>query len=318
MEVFFNELSVTVASNDEEAMQWLKKLAELGKLLKNVNESSSDDSFRIRTRDDFSQQKITASQTVSDFMQTAFDFSDPIYSFLLGVFDTPYVTENDPQKTAYDLTSVSIDNKDYEVTGIAAAYLKKSLVISLDNDTKWNKCQLNIVINKLNEKADLILEKQLVKHASTKQQVIDCHLPFLANEYRLSCKPKFVPETREQNILSLVHIYTLYLGEDNNVWSIFYEKISKLDVTQKVSEIMLMVKRIAEVQGWSKATGSLEKSNKDRTIYTVPDSDFVISVDTQHGEFEIHKNKKGNNHLGAISFDGKKFKGRIEDRCLIL
>ena len=320
MDIFFNELSVTIAVDDNQACEWLEKLAKLGKLLKQIIEPLSEDAFSFRRNEDFAEQKITSSQTIREFLQSAFEFSDPAYIFLLAIFDSPYIAANDPLKTAYDLTSITINNQDHEVTGIAAAYLKNSLTVSFDSNAQWDKCQLDILVNRLNEQAEFITEHKQVNHASKKQHIINCHLPFLAQLYDWSSySPKFDPESKLQTILPLVELCSFYLGENiETVWDDFYQRISQLNTNERISEIKDIAEKISQIHGWKKATGSLENKNIGRVIYMIDNSDFIVSVDTQHGEFEIHKNRKRNNHLGAISFDGKKFKESNESRFLSL
>ena len=318
MDIFFNELSVKSAANDNEAGEWLENLAKLGKLLKQLIESLEDGVFRIRQKEDFWQQKITNTQTIHEFLTS--DSSNPVCSFLLGIFDSPYISEDDPKKTKHELSSITLDGVDYDFTGIAAAYLKDSLVISLNSDAQWNNCQLNILVNSLNEQAEIITEQKQVNHASKNQHIINCHLPFLAQLYDWPLySPKFDPETKKQTILPLVELCSFYLGEViDTVWDDFYRKISQLNTNERIREIKDIAEKISQIHRWKKATGSLEKNNSDRVIYTIENSDFIVSVDTQHGEFEVHKNRKGNNHLGAISFDGKRFKESIGDRFLSL
>ncbi len=320
MEVFFNELSIKTATTDDEAGEWLETLAHVGRLLKQIIESLEESSFSFRRKEDFGQQKITNDLTILEFLQCRFDYSDPVYIFLLGIFDSPYIVDDDPQKTEYELSSISINGNDYELTGIAAAYLKNSLVISLSCDSQWNTCQLNIPVNRLNEKAEIIVEEKQIKHASKKQHVLNCHLPFLAQLYDWTYyKPEFAPANSKQTILPLIEICSFYIGEDTGAaWNNFYRDVSRLNPDQRVGKIKEMAEKISVIHRWKKATGGLEKNNRDRLIYTIPNSDFIVSVDTQHGEFEIHINQKGNNHLGAISFDGKRFKGKSEDRSLYL
>ncbi len=320
MDIFFNELSVKTAANDDEATEWLENLAKLGKLLKQIIDLLEDDSFSFRRKEGFGQQKITSTQTILEFLISKFGHSDPVFIFLLGIFDSPYISEDDPQKTDYDLTSIALGGHDYELTGIAAAYLKDSLVVSLNNDVQWDECQLQVSVNKLNEQAEIITTNECVKHASQSQHIVNCHLPFLSHLYSWSSyEPKFDPANKQQSVLVLVEIYSLYLGEDfDTVWNSFYHDIAQLNTNQRVSRIVDIAEKISRIHGWEKATGSLERNNPDRRIYTIPRSDFIVSVDTQHGEFEIHRATKGNNHLGAISFDGKKFKQKIESRSLTL
>jgi hypothetical protein len=320
MDIFFNELSVTIAVDDNQACEWLENLAKLGKLLKQIIDPLSEDAFSFRRNEDFAEQKITSSQTIREFLQSTFEFSDPVYIFLLAIFDSPYIAANDPLKTTYDLTSITINNQDHEVTGIAAAYLKSSLTVSFDSNPQWDTCRLNVLVNRLNGQAEIITEQKQVNHASKNQHIIDCHLPFLAQLYDWSSySPKFDPETKKQTILPLVELCSFYLGEAiETVWDDFYQKISQLDTNERIREIKNIAEKISRIHGWKKATGSLENKNIGRVIYTIENSDFIVSVDTQHGEFEVHKNRKGNNHLGVISFDGKRFKESIGDRFLSL
>ncbi|RKZ47808.1 MAG: hypothetical protein DRR16_15740 [Candidatus Parabeggiatoa sp. nov. 3] len=320
MDIFFNELSLKKAADDDEARRQLENLADVAQLLKRITESLGEDAFAFRRSEDFAQQKITQSQSILAFLQTNYDFSDPVYIFLLGMFDSPYITEDDPQKNDYDLISITINETEYSVTGIAAAYLKYSLVVSLDSDAQWDVCRLDFSLNKLNEQAEIVTEQQSIKNASKKQHVIKCHLPFLTTlcdwaDY----KPRFKPDTKEETILHLKEIYSLSLSDDiEKVWETFYQALSQMDANQRVSKVLTTAAHIAKIQNWERATGSLENNNSNRTIYTIPNSNFIVSVDTQHGEFEIHRNQKGNNHLGALSFDGKSFKNRDNSRSLKL
>lgn len=160
--------------------------------------------------------------------------------------------------------------------------------------------------------------KAEIRHASKKQHIFDCHLSFFAHLYDWSkYKPIFDASVESQNLLPLIEIYSLYLDEDKEVaWDNFYSEIASLDTGERVAKIEYIVKKIAELQKWEEAKGNLKTQNSDRTIYTIPSSDIIIGVDTQHGEFEIHKNQNGNNHLGSISFDGKRFKNADNTRKL--
>ncbi|OUD11647.1 hypothetical protein [Thioflexithrix psekupsensis] len=320
MDIFFNELSLTTADTDEQACLWLEKLAQLGRLLKQITESLQDDSFSFRRSDDFAQKMITKNQTLFDFLQDNFDHHDSVYIFLLGIFDSPYITEDDPHRNIYDLTYITLNGVDHhEPTGIAAAYLKDSLVVSLDSVTQWNMCQFGVSITRVSDQGD-VTEIKSIRNASNKKHIVDCHLAFLSRLYNWQgYKPYFNPELKRTNLLVLKEIYSLHLDDDmSTVWDTFYKELSKLTVDEKVSRIRQLSTHIAKIQKWEKATGSLEKNNPARIIYTIPNSEFIVSVDTQHGEFEIHKNEKGNNHLGSISFDGKNFKPQISNRSLKL
>ncbi len=78
MEIFFNELSVRVASSDTEAEQWLVQLAELVRLLKEIVDTLSEEGFAFRRSEYFAEQPITSSQNIREFLSNYFEFSDPI------------------------------------------------------------------------------------------------------------------------------------------------------------------------------------------------------------------------------------------------
>ena len=183
MEVFFNELSVRPADTDMEACQWLETLAELGKTLKDCVESIGDDVFTFRRSEEFGQLPITSTQTLLEFLQTQYEYGSAVYNFLLGIFDSPYIDENDPQRTAFEYTSLTFEGAEHSVTGLAAAHLKNSLAVSFDNDPIWNTCHFVAKINRLDADANSISSDETIAHASQKQHLLDCHLGRLANLY---------------------------------------------------------------------------------------------------------------------------------------
>ncbi len=85
---------------------------------------------------------------------------------------------------------------------------------------------------------------------------------------------------------------------------LFYGSVL-MSTEERVKEIRTIATDIAMLHKWELATGTIANSNGNRVIYMIPNSSLIAALDTQHGEFEIHRNTKGNNHLGAISFDGK-------------
>lgn len=315
MEVFFNELSVRPATSDAEARQWIEILAELGQSLKNSVESLSDNAFTFRRSEDFGQLPLTTTQTILGFLQDQYDFGDAVYVFLLGVFDSPYITENDPQRTDFDYTSLTFAGKEHPATGLSAAYLKNGLAVSFDSSAVWDTCQFDAQINRLDIDAVERPSWETIDHASRKQHLIDCHLGRLADlfdwkthRYRFDC------DAKKQTLLPLISLYSLHVDS----WKFFYREVSQLNEGERVARILIMAERIATVQRWQPATGNLNTRNADRTVYIIPNSNFLIGVDTQHCEFEIHHNQPGNNHAGAITFDGLRFKPAIANRRLLL
>ncbi len=313
-DVFFNELSIKTAGTDDEASEWLENLAQVVKKIEEIYKDLGNDSFRFRSKEDVRRQEITTDMTFLDFLHSKGKYGEPAYIYLLGKFDSPYITAGDPQKTEHELSSISMNGIDHDLTGIGAAYLKKSLVISLNCDDKWDICELNVCIKKLNEDNYLISREIIVKHVSKELHVINCHLTFLADLYDWrNYKPSFNPSTKTQNILPLIKIYRLYISD----WDEFYSYISQLNTNDRVSIVKDIANKISILNRWGKATGSLKRNNLSRIIYTIPRSVFIVSVDTQHGEFEIHNNQLGD-HLGSISFDGIRFKQKVYNRILKL
>lgn len=114
-----------------------------------------------------------------------------------------------------------------------------------------------------------------------------------------------------KGLLPLLAVYSLQIES----WESFYFDLSKMATGERVNAIRIVAERIAEVQRWQPATGTLKSGNKNRAIYIIPNSTLVVAVDTQHGEFEIH-DQGGRNHLGAVSFDGKRVKEPVPNRHL--
>ena len=318
MEVFFNELSVRIAADDNEAKRWLTELANVGRLLKKIIESMQEDTFAFRRKEDFGEMSITATATVRYFLAENFDFSDPIPIFLLGIFDSPYITPDDPQRSEFEFMSLIFDGIEYSESGLAAAFLKKTMAVSFNSGVRWDVCDFEIEIERLNEKATDIEEiRENVRHTSKKQHIIQCHLLLLSNLFDWDAhRPRFDVSAETQTLLPMLELYSLLLGEGG--WTEFYREISSMPETERIAKINELATKIAELQRWEEATGNLASQNKNRTIFTVPNSNLIAGLDTQHGEFEIHRNQRGNNHLGAISFDGKRFKPAVPGRSLSL
>ncbi|GAB3987868.1 hypothetical protein GCM10028807_09390 [Spirosoma daeguense] len=313
MEVFFNELSVRPASSDAEAHYWIEVLADLLQLLQKVVESISDDQFTFRRNDEFGILQIRPSQTIYEFVHEHYEPLDKEYVLLISLFSSPCISEDDPQRSEFEYTSLEFAGEEQGVTGLAAAYLKNALAISFGSDPIWDKCHYTAQINRLDATHTIVSSSEPISHASQKQHILDCHLNLLANLFNWQNHHlKFDSTTKIQTILSLIGLYSLHVES----WPSFYNELSQLNEGERVASINVIAEKIANVQRWQPATGGLKNQNSNRTIYTIPNSDFIVSVDTQHGEFEIHKNQKGNNHLGSLSFDGRRFKPAISNRSL--
>lgn len=62
---------------------------------------------------------------------------------------------------------------------------------------------------------------------------------------------------------------------------------------------------------WKDTPNNIKNANKNRILYQITHTNFIASLDIQHGDFEIidKNNKKyDKNHLGSVSFDKKRFK----------
>ncbi len=316
MEIFFNELSVRAAANDEEAKRWLTELAKVGRLLKKIIESMQEGTFAFRRKEDFGEMPITATATLRHFLAENFDFSDPEPIFLLGIFDSPYITPGDPHHNEFEYISLNFEDEKHFETGLAAAFLKKSMAVSFNSDARWDVCDFEIEIERLNQNSTDIEEiRENVKHTSKEQHIIECHLLLLSNLFDWNAhRPRFDVSTESQTLLPMLELYTLLLDEGG--WAEFYHEISSIPETERIAKINVLASKIAELQRWEEATGSLASQNRNRTIFTIPNSNLIVGLDTQHGEFEIHRNQRGNNHLGAISFDGNRFKSARPGRSL--
>jgi hypothetical protein len=321
MEVFFNELSVRPAASDAEARRWVETLADAVQLLQNAVESLSENQLVFRRREDFGLLQITPTLTIYQFLEEQFDFLDKEYVLLISVFDSPYISEDDPQRTEYEYTSLSFDDKVYSTTGLAASYLKNALSISFDNHAQWDACQLSVQINRIDAAFNEVSSTETVQHASRKQHIIDCHLKLLAGLFDWTrYKPHFDSKERSQTLFpkDLAELCKSLVGGQEDSWRSFYNELAHLNERERVLKIKTVANQIAAIHRWEPASGTLKSRNASRTIFTIPHSRLIISVDTQHGEFEVHIHKLGNNHLGAISFDGMRFKSEDANRELLL
>lgn len=316
MEAFFNELSVRMATDDEEAKRWLTELAKVGQLLKKIVESMQEHTFTFRRREDFGEMAITATAKIREYLFENFDQNDTEFIFLFGVFDSPYITTEDPQLKDYEYLHLRHGGTEHSGTGLVAAFIKKGMAISLNCDSCWDVCDYVIEIESLNQSGtDTEVSKRQVKHASKQDHIVQCHLLFLSNLFNwTSHRPRFDVSTETQTLFPMLELYTLLLGEGG--WDEFYHDISHIAETERIGRINAIAERIAQLQRWEEATGNLASQNRNRKVFTIPNSNLLASLDTQHGEFEIHRRQRGNNHLGAISFDGKRFKQAEPDRSL--
>lgn len=316
MEIFFNELSVRVASSDTEAEQWLVQLAELVRLLKEIVDTLSEEGFAFRRSEYFAEQPITSSQNIREFLSNYFEFSDPIVIFLYGIFDSPYITENDPYRSEFELSTLIFQDEEFKESGLIAAYLKNSLAISLLTGPQWDSCEVDIKIKRLNKEDEEKIVEVQIHHTSTKQHLFNCHWGLIASIFDWkNYKPRFEYKAQNQNVLHFMPLYSLIQEEKS--WDSFYRSLVLMSTEERVKEIRTIATDIAMLHKWELATGTIANSNGNRIIYMIPNSSLIAALDTQHGEFEIHRNTKGNNHLGAISFDGK-MKAPRADRKLNL
>lgn len=316
MEAFFNELSVKIASDDEEARRWLTELAKVGQLLKNVVESMQEHTFTFRRKEDFGEMPITTTANVREFLSESFDYSAPEHIFLLGIFDSPYITADDPQHSEYEYINLKHEDAALSGTGLVAAFIKNSLAISLCGDACWDVCDYSIEMERLNpNETSIETSTELVKHASKREHIVQCHLLFLSSLFDWSShRPRFDSSNSIQTLFPMIELYSLVLGEGG--WDEFYQDISILAPGERVARINTMAEQIARLQRWEEATGSLAAQNRNRRVFVIPDSNLLAGLDTEQGEFEIHRNQRGNNHLGAITFDGRRFKPARPERSL--
>ncbi|MDX2285650.1 MAG: hypothetical protein NW241_15890 [Bacteroidia bacterium] len=320
MEIFFNELSIRPAATDAEARSWLEELARLGALLKQIIESLQEDSFTFRRREDFAEMPITPSRNVRTFLTEEYGFSEPVYIFLLGIFDSPYIEATDPKHPAFEYTSVEWEGAEHAVAGLGAAFIKNSMAVSLNSGPFWDTCTVSPMIHQMDAAGIPTSAARDIRHASQVQHVTDCQLEFLAELFDWDgYHPRFNSTTREHNLLPLLELYSLQLpfeGDAASRWREFYQHIAQLDERERIALIESVADHIAKLQKWEPAAGTLASANRNRTLYKIPGSDLIAGLDTQHGEFEIHRNRSGNNHEGALSLDGKRIKPRNNSRSL--
>jgi hypothetical protein len=309
MEIYLNELSAKSAIDNQEAKQWISQLLLVTKLLRKIL-NSLEHTLTIRTTDDFTTFQITPQHNLTEFLQKQYSSSDPELIILLKILDTPHISSNDPKRSEYEYSNISLaEYQKKSISGLVAAHIKKTMSISFDNSETWDTCIIDCEIEFLNNEGNLTTENAKIKHLSKKEHLIKCHLGYLTSFFDWKkYKPSFDVTLKEQNLLPLIEIYSLHLGVAEDVWETFYKEISVLSEGERIVKIREIAQIIADLQGWEDATGSPKTQNQHRILYCIPNSDFIMSVDTQHGDFEVLKNHNKPNHYGSISFDGKRFK----------
>lgn len=324
MDFFFNELSLKQAPNSNTVKDWFDKLARLGKMLQDIiNCLQLDSNCRFLRSYDFAEFQITPTHKIREFLFNEYDFSDPICIFLIGVFDAPYIEDTDELKPDYDDISISLFSfSQQKQTGIAAAYLKDNIAISMDTDPIWDTCALATTIHK-----DEIIDNDIkqnnttttIRHAAQTKHIRNCHLVWLAQLFNFFTHHYYFSPS---SLLPLLELYKhiiidiLQLPENtdtNELLNIFYQKIVE-KTGEEIGLIKTFAQKIAEIQQWEYLPQLTRKNGRD--VYRI-DNNLLAAVDTQHGEFEIHTNTKDNKHLGAVSFRGD-LKPAINDRKLML
>ncbi len=123
-------------------------------------------------------------------------------------------------------------------------------------------------------------------------------------------EPSF--DEREKELIKLFPCWGISqeLEED---WGIYYQKMNRLNTTERIGPYEKTAYQIASINGWIKNTPLSHKNQ--RTIYCCRNGSKVLflGLDTQHGEFEIH-DKRGE-HLGAVNFKGE-FKKAVGNRSI--
>ncbi len=320
MELFFNELSAKTAANDVEAKKWITNFLKLFQVIDRIL-NALNNQLKLRTTEDFLTFQLTNEDNIVEFLGNNFGFADPELIVFLGLLDTPHLDKNDPRLEEYQYSSIKIDGilEEKTITGLGATFIKKTLSLSFDNDAKWDKTEIVFEVKLMDKNANINTQSAVVRHASKIKHVIEAHLQFFANLFDFkSYKPKFSFQDKTQNLLPLLEIYSLFLGENEDVWEVFYNEIAYLNETDRIAKIKEIARKIAEIQHWEKATGGVKTQNKNRELYLISNTDFILSVDFQHGDFEVLKNQKLPNHFGSISFDGKRFKAPQNDHSIII
>lgn len=310
MELFFNELSAKTAVNDVEAKKWITDFVKLCHIIDRILKSFNNQ-LKLRTTEDFLTFPLTNSDNIFEFLENNFGFTDPELIVFLGLLDSPYLAKNDPQIEEYQYSSIKINDilEEKTITGLGATFIKKTISLSFDSDAKWDKTEIRFEVNLMDKNADIKTLPANVKHASKTKHIIEAHLQFFADLFDFkSYKPKFSFQDKKQNLLPLLEIYSLFLGENEDVWEVFYSEIAYLNETDRIAKIKEIARKIAKIQHWEEAIGGVKTQNKNRELYFIPFTDFILSIDLQHGDFEVLKNQKSPNHFGSISFDGKRFK----------
>lgn len=255
MEIFFNELSVKITENSQEAKTWLINFAKLSKLIYDIVSELSEDGLTLRTRRDFASMLITPTQTIGGFLydEDEFEYDEPYHLFLISLFaNSDYIQQDDPLYSNYEYICLNFEEKEYIETGLAAAHLKNTLAISFDNDTLWNSCYVKILVSRLDQTTEThIKEEKHVQSATTKTHILNCHLGFFSQNLNQSEEDlaqwflnEIVEKTIEINsIEDLERLYPNYIFEPAAFEDLLYWKMNDKRIYLRLH---LLLKDIAE------------------------------------------------------------------------
>lgn len=323
MDVYFNELSIKQAPDTATAIEWMEKLFRLCRFIERIAVCvDRDNVLLVRTTEDFLDKNILSETTIRDLLHSD-DLDDAFVQAFLAMHDTPHIKSNDPRIHQAIFTNLSIKIEENifeqeETTGVCAANITDSLIISFDNDPLWDTCALNATVTFYNKKAEVEEMKMEIRHACKPSHIKDCHLLYLRDK-AVFPKERFNCAEKDENLLFLMPIYELQLLDKvdevddlddalENAWDAFYGRTNQ---NQKIALFRDMAKHIADIQKWT-LQPQLKNKNGRRSYFKTA-NDFYMGIDTQEGEWEVHNDKKTDNWLGALTFNRTRFKCKNED-----
>lgn len=299
MELFFNELSIRVAKDEQEALGWLEKLAEVIRFIEQTTEQYRTNTLIFRRMEIFLMSELRPGKNLIDILQG--HEHEPVYQYLVGKFDSPYIDRDDPTYAAYSNACLRIAGQSFQMTGLLAAHIKGGLALSLQTDSVWNCCTVTADCIKADSQQEIH-----ICNAANIPHVRACHLGRIAGLADQRPAPCFDATKTTQTLLFLVGIYQEH-PEVMGDWNIFWSELTKTP-DERVAKLKVLSKVIAEVQGWKEEPNLSRKNN--RPVYqTVGNShQYLLSLDTQHGDWEVFTNTPKPLHQGSVSIDGKRFK----------
>jgi hypothetical protein len=297
MQAIFNELSaLTLAEiSTENAINALSELLGVCETLQEL-----DSTFKMRINPNFWEIKMNSDTTIMKHLDT--DENSAMLNFLYIITDSPNLPDNTTDIFTEKFLEENLFLNDVKIdadSALRTAYAFDPQPAPLISFATANWRQTDTIMLKNNHTNVILL------NITTKKQIFETHFADIATKY-LPIKTGNPTRLSVSDILPNKDITNIYL----DYFQIYQQRATNINSRTlnkeiSITEIKTIAKTVALINNWTEHEGYTKINNRLVFKHTKTRSIF-IALDTEKADFEVHSSEKNNNHLGAISLDGKK------------